>query len=330
MVKTSKSKDYSSAQGPWHYHFFGTHFETPEQIRPLLWFILATYRRDLLDLDSITVRKGNLPDAAELKEYLSDLIVDIPLKSGERVVISVLIEHKSGADPGLMRQLLTYMARLYAKDALAVLPVTIYHGRLQWKREKTFHAFQHEGLPGEFLDAFGDYLIDFRTIFVNLGDEEVRRRMAELPLRERLALQAMADIWEADQDTYSDWMEQTAPLPKSEREDFIRSYHKYFTNTHRSVTMGELEQALQTKRSGARTMPEREQLEEIMRQWKGVMPQSVAEAEARGNKIGEERGAHKAACEMAERLIRDGKSDLEVQRYTKLSTEEIEQMRNGG
>ena len=353
MPQQSNSKYQPFARGPWHDRFFKSHFETPEQIKSLLILALTAAELKLFDLSSITVRKSSLPDAAELQEHLSDLIVEVRLKSGDQVVIGILIEHKSGQDRELMRQLLVYMARLYDRNTPAVLPVTIYHGRSKWRREKSFHAFEHAGLPHSFLTAFKEYLIDFKTIFINLRDERVRQRLAKLPLKERLALQVMAGIWEADADRFASWLVQCRSLPQKERAATIGSLHNYFAQTHESITIPQVNQALQTKRSGARTMQDRQLIDEIIKEWNGVLPESYGEAYSQGiekgriegieegRKEGKKEGRiegieegkkeviRQTTYEFAQRMIEDGMPAPDIQRYTQLSLEEIEKLRNG-
>ena len=321
MPQNSKSRNQPVKLGPRHDRFFKSHFETPEQIESLLTVALTAAQLKLFDLSSITVRKSALPDAVELQEHLSDLIVEVRLKRGNPVVIGILIEHKSGQDRDLMRQLLVYMARLYDKSTPVVLPITIYHGHSRWRREKSFHRFEHAGLPRSFLTAFKEYLIDFKTIFVNLRNKQVRQRVAELPLKERLALQVMADIWEADANRFASWLVQCRSLPEKERADSIGSIHKYFAQIHESITISQVNRALQTKRSGAKTMQDRQLIDEIIKEWNGVLPQSYGEAYSQG--------IRQTTYKFAQRMIQDGVPDSDVQRYTQLPLEEIEKLRNG-
>ena len=341
MPQNSKSRNQPVKRGPRHDRFFKSHFETPEQIKLLLTVALTAAQLKLFDLSSITVRKSALPDAVELQEHLSDLIVEVRLKRGNPVVIGSLIEHKSGQDSDLMRQLLVYMARLYDKSTPVVLPITIYHGHSRWRREKSFHRFEHAGLPRSFLTAFKEYLIDFKTIFVNLRNKQVRQRVAELPLKERLALQVMADIWEADANRFASWLVQCRSLPEKERADSIGSIRKYFAQTLESITISQVNRALQTKRSGAKTMQDRQLIDEIIKEWNGVIPQSYGEAYSQGEekgkregkeegiKEGEEKGIRQTTYDFAQRMIQDGAPDSDVQRYTRLSWEDIEKLRNG-
>lgn len=46
---------------------------------------------------------------------------------------------------------------------------------------------------------------------------------------------------------------------------------------HQSVTIAQIERALQTKRSGADTMQDKQHKEETFREWNGVLPDSYGE-----------------------------------------------------
>ena len=155
----------------------------------------------------------------------------------------------------------------------------------------------------------------------------------------------MADIWEADADRFAFWLVQRRSLPEKERADTIGSIHNYFSQTHESITIPRVNPAWQTKRSEANTMKDRQLIiDEIIKEWKtlGVFPQSYGEAYSQGVKKGKENarkeaieeaieeGIRQTTYELAQRMIQDGAPDSDVRKYTLLSLEEIEKLRNGG
>ena len=136
----------------------------------------------------------------------------------------------------------------------------------------------------------------------------------------------MADIWEADADRFAFLLVQCRPLPAKERADTIGSIHNYFSQTHESITIPQVDRVLQTKRSEANTMQDRQLIiDEIIKEWNGVLPQSYGEAYSQG----EEKGIRQTTYEFAQRMIQDGVPDSDVRRYTRLSLEEIEKLKNG-
>ena len=72
-------------------------------------------------------------------------------------------------------------------------------------------------------------------------------------------------------------------------------------------------------------------IDEIIKEWKtlGVFPPSYGEAYSQGIEKGEENGIRQTTYEFAQRMIKDGVPDSDVQRYTQLPLEEIEKLRNG-
>ncbi len=73
-------------------------------------------------------------------------------------------------------------------------------------------------------------------------------------------------------------------------------------------------------------MPGDEDMQDVMRIWEELQPDSVAEAW----QLGHEEGVQEARCETAERMIRAGYSDRDVETATQFSKEEIAKLRNGG
>ena len=77
-------------------------------------------------------------------------------------------------------------------------------------------------------------------------------------------------------------------------------------------------------------MQDRQLIDEIIKEWNGVLPQSYGEAYSQGIEKGEEKGIRQATYEFARRMIQDGVPDSDVQKYTQLPLDEIEKLRNGG
>ena len=65
-----------------------------------------------------------------LRDQYSDLLFSIAECSEEPSQVYLLFEHKSARDPWLLRQLLGYLARIYAAQTTPapVIPLVFYHG----------------------------------------------------------------------------------------------------------------------------------------------------------------------------------------------------------
>ncbi len=98
-----------------------------------------------LDLERLEPLRDSFVDD-ELNDHFSDLLFRAPAKSGETVLIAVLLEHKSYPEPQVALQLLRYMVRIWERASadgtplLPVLPVVFYHGRPVWKVEEELHG----------------------------------------------------------------------------------------------------------------------------------------------------------------------------------------------
>ncbi len=85
-------------------------------------------------------------------------------------------------------------------------------------------------------------------------------------------------------------------------------------------------------------MPGDEDMQDVMRIWEELQPDSVAEAwqlghdsgREEGLEEGHEEGVQEARCETAERMIRAGYSDRDVETATQFSKDEIAKLRNVG
>jgi len=105
-----------------------------------------------------------------LKTSYSDLIWGVKIKGKESLQITLLLEHKSSADPNTTFQLLEYLALGYQKQIREkkkpelIVPILYYHGKRNWKfksLEKYFITYP---------DALKKYLPVFSAEFINLSE----------------------------------------------------------------------------------------------------------------------------------------------------------------
>ncbi|MBX2953579.1 MAG: Rpn family recombination-promoting nuclease/putative transposase [Leadbetterella sp.] len=103
-----------------------------------------------------------------LKASFSDLVWSVEMHEKKKLRISLLLEHKSYADPEAAFQLLDYLASGYRKQikekkkAEPIIPILYYHGKAGWTF-KTLDTY-FSGYP----DLIQPYLPSFATEFVNL------------------------------------------------------------------------------------------------------------------------------------------------------------------
>ncbi len=157
-------------RGPWHDRYFKSNFHHPQQILSLLQLALSPQQLAVLDLDTLQVVGEHAVDDHELIESVSDLKCQVRLNNQEQVMISFIVDHKSHTDSQVFRQLLRYIAVEYHRGVAAVVPIVIYHGHSAWRKDKTFEAFEHAKLPGEFVHKFKHHLLNFEAVFVNVRE----------------------------------------------------------------------------------------------------------------------------------------------------------------
>ncbi len=286
-------------------------------MRDLLSFVLTPAQLALFDLDTLTVASNVMTSTQDLKARYSDLLVKVRLRDHTQVVVSILVEHKSGPDADVMRQLLRYMSTLYEEGVDAVLPIIIYHGAAEWRREKSFRAFEHARLSAEFVDEFGSHLIDFQAVFVSLREPAVGARLRQAPAPLRLVLHAMANIWEADERAFIGWLELVHALPGRLRRQLLNSVYFYFLNVCEEVKMERLQKELEANEPGDEIM------QEIHAQMEDLMSVSVGEIRQLGRLEGRKEGVQ----DIVKRFIAEGWSNEEIRRYANLSPADINQLR---
>lgn len=105
-----------------------------------------------------------------LKTSYSDLIWGVKMKGKENLQISLLLEHKSSAEPNTTFQLLEYLALGYQKQLREkkrlelIVPILYYHGKHNWK----FKSLENYFTP--YPDFLKKYLPAFFTEFINLNE----------------------------------------------------------------------------------------------------------------------------------------------------------------
>ncbi len=322
----TKKHSVRTKRGNRHDNYFRGQFGNRDSARALLKVALSERQLEQIDLDSVRIESVALPDAGDVDTGFGDLVVSARLKSGGGLTFALIVEHKSRPDKYLMRQLLGYIAAIYAQDeSVAVLPVTIYNGKSLWQKEKSFFSFHHADLPTQFLSDFGPHLINFVSVFVSLREAKVRSLVNGLPPRERLALQAMTNVWGAGTSEFIKFMEEADAVDENVRGVFIRRTFKYLSNNSKSFTIENVKQALSP-------ISERDEaMQESMDLWlEQELPEIVSRWKSKAQKQGIELGKKSEKREIAMRLMDQGMSDCEIGRATGLALDQVQALKNGG
>lgn len=161
-----------------HDRFFKEVLSREEAARDFILHYLPADIVALLDIDSLETRKDSFVDK-DLKEHFSDLLCAVNLKGEGSAYVYMLFEHKSFSDPLISLHLLRYMVRIWehalkqgeARPLPPIIPVVIYHGRVQWRVGLEFCNLFN--LPGE-LEGL---VPNFRYLLCDLSrynDEEIK------------------------------------------------------------------------------------------------------------------------------------------------------------
>ncbi|WP_446011440.1 Rpn family recombination-promoting nuclease/putative transposase, partial [Candidatus Electrothrix sp.] len=168
-----------------HDHVFRQTFGQPEVAAGYFRHNLPEELLEHIDLETLE----RIPDTfvdPELHPSASDLLYTVdytPVQGGEtkKLLLYLLLEHKSYADPMTVFQVLRYMVRIWEEYCAAhpkattlppVYPMIIYHGPRPWQHPVNFHSLftvQEPALLSR-LPEFAPVLQDFSR----LDDRDIR------------------------------------------------------------------------------------------------------------------------------------------------------------
>ena len=158
-----------------HDKLFKQVFSIAAETKTFIQSFLSAEINEVLDTDTLVLENTSFINE-QLQEYFSDIVWSCRTKNDREVKISLLLEHKSYADPKVPLQLLRYLTEAYdyqlnsfSKDKKGgsarlslCIPVIVYHGKSRWKQRRLRDLFT---LP----DArFEKYLPEFTTDVIDL------------------------------------------------------------------------------------------------------------------------------------------------------------------
>lgn len=152
-----------------HNNFFLKVFKDIRNSADLLKGIFLPDIVRLLDFDSIQTEDGGYVDES-LRNHLSDLVIKLNTKTGEKADVYVLFEHKSYSDENILWQLLKYQYLMLEEDFRAkrkfriIVPVVFYHGKSKWKVEKSL--FRSMKVP----ESLKKYALNFEYMLFDTKD----------------------------------------------------------------------------------------------------------------------------------------------------------------
>ncbi|WP_242602918.1 Rpn family recombination-promoting nuclease/putative transposase [Leptospira noguchii] len=153
---------------------------------------------ELLDLKRLELTQSSFI-SENLKEEQTDLLFQIPLKSGKKANIYLLFEHKSYLDDSIFSQLLGYISAIYKsqyrvdKKYSVVIPFVFYHGERTWTLGNSFQ--NRFILSKNEEEVFKKYIPNFELELFDLSKVDLSR-LESITLR--VILGVVQRIWEGD------------------------------------------------------------------------------------------------------------------------------------
>ncbi|UOG32821.1 Rpn family recombination-promoting nuclease/putative transposase (plasmid) [Leptospira noguchii] len=153
---------------------------------------------ELLDLNRLELTQSSFI-SENLKEEQTDLLFQIPLKSGKKANVYLLFEHKSYLDDSIFSQLLGYISAIYKsqykvdKKYSVVIPFVFYHGERSWTLGNSFQ--NRFILSKNEEEVFKKYIPDFELELFDLSKVDLSK-LESITLR--VILGVVQKIWEGD------------------------------------------------------------------------------------------------------------------------------------
>ena len=295
-------------------------FQEAEQAASFFRATLPAGVVQLLNLKQLKILPGTYI-SEDLRESQSDLLLEIPLRSGESANIYVLFEHKSYVDPGVFVQLLGYLAEIHKRQFAdtgrlsVVIPFVFYHGEKSWNLGRCFG--DRFSLNAEERRVFAEYIADFQIALFELNDANLDVIIRDAALRAVLGV--MKNIREPD------FLERLVPLLRgiaesrdpSKKLALLRTLLIYIMNTREQESTEEIKRALIAAR-----IPEQEETMATIAD--RLREEGKAEGKAEGRTEGEAEGARKAKLETAKAMLAECIPIETVLRVTGLDRETLE------
>ena len=181
-------------QASLHDRFFKRFYSDPEFAVEL--FKLALSEQEFSDCDWSTLKA----EKDSLKDKRADLVFTVSFKEdrSSKILLCLLLEHKSFYDKKVFRQILIYQALLYDRKlekTAMVIPILFYHGKTPWKWPISFQKGFFSKHLQKTSPAWRKNMVDFEPRIVDTNDPKVREAFKDLRIKSRGILAVLGKIW---------------------------------------------------------------------------------------------------------------------------------------
>ncbi len=271
---------------------------------------------ELLDLKRLELTQSSFI-SENLKEEQTDLLFQIPLKSGKKANVYLLFEHKSYLDDSIFSQLLGYISAIYKSQYRAdkkysvVIPFVFYHGERTWTLGNSFQ--NRFVLSKNEEEVFKKYIPDFELELFDLSKVDLSK-LESITLR--VILGVVQKIWEGDTSFLIHLGEVfellTGLKNESKRVEIFQKLFLYIFNV-RELEPTEITSLL----SHSKINKDYEDL--IMTTAEKLIKKGEIEGEIKG----ESKGIIKGKIETARNMLLDGASLEYILKITRLTEQEL-------
>ena len=259
----------------------------------------------------------------------ADLIFTVSLKEDRsaKILLCLLLEHKSFYDKNVFRQLLSYQTALYERKSektTAVMPILFYHGKTPWKWPISFQ----KGFFGKHLQkispVFHKDMVDFKLKLVDTNDPKVREAFKDPRIKSRGILAVLGKIWFIKNspsellalvEAFSGFSGKPKDLLLA-GVDYLKTAGGVSVKLWEKVEKTAVEQGL-LRRGGY--MDIREEIREVAKQ----------EGLQAGRQEGLQTGMQKGMQQVALNMLKENTDLAFICKMTGLSVEEIKKLKNG-
>ena len=296
-------------------------------IIPLVKLAIGDERTAAFDWNSATLVDTRLVPLGSKTEYRFDMALCVTIELGaSRINVFMVIEHKSGPDPRLLKQLLRYQNAYYQDNDDPMVVIVCYHGQKSMASLPSFQDSLNYGdteSKAAFKRLFGDQVLDFHALFVNMPKLAEGGPLSDAGLE--CMFYTMTHIFNMTLQKIKAMYVKAARIDDPERQrdtkmvsfDYINSFHP---DKYTLEKLKEMERELEPD-PGKRVLTDFES-------WDDFDEKFSVDLLDRGIEQGIEQGIEKTNRETVQRMLAKGYGLDEICSVTNLSREEVEEIRN--
>ena len=268
-----------------------------------------------IDMAELVSTKTTSPDKS-LQD--ADSVIRLPPKGQESSIrVRCLVEHKSEVNiDGLMRQILRYQYGLYKLSKEPIITVVINNGPVTKFRERINFQDWADDPGDEFWQAYGDHVLQFNILVLNLQDPEIQNRLLASNLPAALGLYAMGKVSGSisRQDALT-MLRKSREFDATGIDEIWVPVMEYLNYYHSDLTMSWWQQLELEETGDTRIM--------------SMALSSMEQRRQEGRQEGIQEGRQEGIELVAKRFLQDGVDENLVRKHTQLSEEKIQELKNG-